>query len=183
MAKVRSKKKLEDGPQIAMMGVVPMDIALAALGGDPKAAAKARTFMTPMGPHNDGDPDFHIQLEALGISFHEVHTPRVETVEETDGFDERVRDAFVKLSPRLTSATRETFDGAAAAQAARDAGAIGVVLAPRYAGDLQKVEIARKGMTAREATKAYFDGQNGMSEEDREDAEMAVLRFLDAEGV
>jgi len=37
------------GPEIAMMGTVPVDIALAALGGDPAAMAQAKTFMRPVG--------------------------------------------------------------------------------------------------------------------------------------
>jgi hypothetical protein len=181
VAKVRTKKPADaaPAPQVAMMGTVPMDIAIAALAGDHAAMESAKTFMRPVDPQPERS-SFAKQVEALGVTFHEVPTPRVEVLETVDG---RARDAFEKIAPRLLASARETFDGPAAMKAARDAGAIGVVLAPVVLREIQQAEPEKRGITAREAVTRWFDAQKGMSGEDREDAETAVHRFLDAEGM
>lgn len=181
MAKTRTKKAA--GPQIAMMGTVPMDTALAALAGDPVAMERAKTFMRPIGDrdHKPEKSDFAREVADLGATFHHVPTPDLVVLEEVD--PSRARGAFVKIAPRIPASARETFDGAAAAKAARDAGALGVVLAPVFLRETQKAEPERRALSAREATSRWFDAQKGMDAEDREDAETAVHRFLDAEGM
>lgn len=178
MAKVRQKKPAPE-PQVAMMGTVPTDIALAALAGDATALEKAKTFMRPIAPQAEPS-SFAKQLAGLGVTFHAVPTPEVVVLEDVDA---RARDAFVKIAPRIPASARETFDGAAAMKAAREAGALGAVLAPVFLRETQKAEPEKKGMTPREAVTRWFDAQKGMSGEDREDAETAVHRFLDAEGM
>jgi len=173
------RKKKPTAAKVAMMGTVPMDIALAALRGNPEAMEKAKTFMRPL----EGTPETSLaaDLEKMGIAFQHVPTPALVVLEEVD--PARAADAFVKIAPRILASARETFDGPAAARAARDAGALGVVLAPVFLRETQRAEPAARAMNAREAVAAWFDAQKGMSAEDREDAESAVLRFLDLEGM
>lgn len=175
---IRKKKTAPPAPQVAMMGTVPTEIALAALAGDRGAMEKAKTFMRPL---ERTPSDLTADLEKLGISFHHVPTPPLVVLEELD--PARAVDAFVKISPRIPASARETFDGPATARAARDAGALGVVLAPVFLRETQRAEPERRAMNAREAVTAWFDAQKGMSAEDREDAESAVLRYLDLEGM
>lgn len=137
----------------------------------------------PPGRTDPGISEFRARAAELGVTFHDVATPHLVTIEADPGI--RARDAFVKIAPRLPASARETFDGAAASAAARAAGALGVVLAPVWLRELTRAESDpdHRRMTAREAVKRWFDQQKAMDAGDREAAEGAVLRFIDLEGM
>ena len=84
-----------------------------------------------------------IGKEKVRVTYVDFVAPRVINIDDADpGSIPDVVGAYVKYAPTLPAAQRETFDAAAWKARFLQAGAIGVVVAPRFLGSAKTREAA-----------------------------------------
>ena len=121
--------------------------------------------------------------DAATAVFVHVETPNLMVIEDVDG-DHDVKGRFVKLAPRIPASQRQAFDGAAAAERYREAGALAVILTPVFLTETRKaLETVAAAKTDRDALRAWFAAQTVADKSDLSAAEDLVLGFMDLESM